>query len=291
MCALTVESESAAPGEGFLRVLDQFAALNTYTSATPTTGGYRVLRGIGQSMHKPTSTSFARRVAKRSATAGARMRWTGSLSVLFIGSLGLAVLAGPATCPCSTTFAQQASVERLGYVQNAAFMDASETPAIAPQRMAFTDVAFLDPATSPTGISPITTSAVEPAHATSIAAADVGATKTIGPLPGSIERVREASPETVKLAAATVVDSDAIPELPVAEVEAPPMPSVTAVDAEREVAPKAIKRSPRKRAVRAYRTPTVAKKKQKPTDPTPPPKWAQQMFANPWQSQAFSYTR
>jgi hypothetical protein len=291
MRALTVESESAAPGEGFLRVLDQFAALNTYASATPTAGGYRTLRRTGQSMNKPASASFARRVAMRSATAGARMRWTGSLSVLFIGGLGLAVLAGPATCPCSTTFAQQASVERLGYVQNAAFMDASETPAIAPERMAFTDVAFLDPAPSATGISPITTSAVEPAHATSVAAADLGATKTIGPLPGSIERVGEASPETVKLAAATAVESDAIPEVPVAEVEAPPMPSVTAVDAEREVEPKAIKRTSRKKAVRAYRTPIAVKKKAKPTDPTPPPKWAGQMFANPWQSQAFSYTR
>jgi hypothetical protein len=45
MRALTVESEKGASGDSFLRVLDQFAALHTYASATPTTGGYRVLGG------------------------------------------------------------------------------------------------------------------------------------------------------------------------------------------------------------------------------------------------------
>ena len=45
MRALTVESENGAPAESFLRVLDQFASLHTYASATPTTGGYRVLGG------------------------------------------------------------------------------------------------------------------------------------------------------------------------------------------------------------------------------------------------------
>jgi hypothetical protein len=291
MRALTVESGTGAPGESFLRVLDQFAALNTYASATPTAGGYRVL---GRTRQTPRSTFWriGSRVSARAATAGARIRWTGSLSVLFIGGLGLAVLAGPANCPCSSTLAQQASLERLGYVQSAAFLDASDTPVIAPERVAFSDIEFLDPETRATGTSPITTAALEPTHVTPVAAADAGAPKAVGQLSDGPERVRETEPETVKLAAATAVESDVIPEAPVAEVEAPPMPSVKAVEAEREVAPKASARPTRKRAAtRAYRTPTVAKKKLKPTDPTPPPKWAQQMFANPWQSQAFSYTR
>jgi hypothetical protein len=224
------------------------------------------------------------------------MRLTGFLSVLFIGGLGLAVLAGPASCPCSSTLAQQASLERLGYVQNAAFMNASESPAIAPERVAFSDAEFLGPDRSATGVSPITTSALEPTHAAQVVATDAGATKAVGPLPSNIERVSEATPETVKLAAATIVESDVIPELPVAEVAAPSMPSVTAVEAEREVAPKASVRAPRKRAaMRAYRTPmTQASRAKNPNDAMTAqraPKWAQQMFTTPWQSQAFSYTR
>jgi hypothetical protein len=295
MRAFTVESENGAPGDSFLRVLDQFAALHTYASATPATGGYRVLGGAKRSTRKATKPSLARRVGVGPATAGARMRLTGSLSVLFIAGLGLAVLAGPASCPCSSTFAQQAALERLGYVQNAAFMNASEAPTIAPERVAFSDTEFLGPDTSATGISPITTSALEPAHAGQVAAADA-ATKTVGPLPSSIERVSEAKPETVKLAAATIVESDVIPEAPVAEVAAPPMPSVTAVEADREVAPKTVVRTPRKRAaVRAYRTPTKqASRSNNSNDAMTAqraPKWAQQMFTTPWQSQAFSYTR
>jgi hypothetical protein len=295
MRALTVDSEKGGPAESFLRVLDQFAALHSYASATPTTGGYRVLGGQ-RATRKSAKPSLARRVAIRPATAGARMRLTGSLSVLFIGGLGLAVLAGPASCPCSSTFAQQASIERLGYVQNAAFMNASEAPAIALERVAFSDTEFLGPDTSATGISPITTSALEPAPTGPVAAADAGATKTVGPLPSSIERVSEATPETVKLAAATIVESDVIPEVPVAEVAAPPMPSVTAVEAEREVAPKTAVRTLRKRAaVRAYRTPTKLASRSKNSNDAMTaqraPKWAQQMFTTPWQSQAFSYTR
>ena len=277
-------------------MLDQFAALHTYTSATPTTGGYRVLGGARQTSRKRSKPSLARRIGVRPATAGARMRLTGSLSVLFIGGLGLAVLAGPASCPCSSTFAGQASLKRLDYVQSAAFMNASEAPAIAPERVAFSETGFLGPDTSATGISPITTSALEPTHAAPAPAAEAGATKPLGPLPSGIEHVSEATPETVKLAAATVVETDAIRELPVAEVEAPPMPSVTAVEAEREVAPKTSVRTLRKRATtRAYRTPMNQASRPKNSNDAMTakraPKWAQQMFTTPWQSQAFSYTR
>lgn len=294
MRALTVESGNGAPGESFLRVLDQFAALHTYAGSTPTAGGYRVLGGTQRTPHKASKPSRTRRVAVRPATAGARMRLTGSLSVLFIGGLGLAVLAGPASCPCSSPFAQQATLERLGYVQNAAFMNAGEAPATAPERMAFSDTEFLGPDTSATGTSPITTSALEPAPAAQTVAPDVSAAKTVEPLPSSIERVNEAAPEPVELAAATIVESDVIPELPVAEVAPPPMPSVTAVDAEREVAPKTSARKPRKRAaMRAYRTPTKQAWRNSDDAMTAKraPKWAQQMFTTPWQSQAFSYTR
>ncbi len=122
MRAVKSDIETGNPEENFLRVLDQFASLRTYSSAAPAVGGYRVLtpkrmthRAIAQA---PT-------VAARART---RIRWTGSLSVLFVGGLGLAVLAGPANCPCSTAFAvaEQSSMARLGYVQNATMVTARD---------------------------------------------------------------------------------------------------------------------------------------------------------------------
>ncbi len=275
--------------------MDQFAALHTYASATPTTGGYRLLGSAQRRGRKSSKRSPARR-RPAPATPGARMRLTGFLSVLFIGGLGLAVLAGPASCPCSSTFAQHASLERLGYVQNAHFMNATATEATT-ERVALADAELLGPEASAAGISPITTSALEPARAPHTAAPDTGAVRTVGPLPANIERLSETPPATIKLAAAPSVESDVIPELPAIEVENPPMSEVTAIEAEREVAPKVqrAERAHRKRAaMRAYRTPIKRVKQYRPGDEMTvkrAPKWAQQMFTTPWQSQAFSYTR
>ena len=70
--------------------------------------------------------------------ARARLRITGFLSVLFVGGLGLAVLAGPANCPCLAEFAaatehtstpQRAGVSRFAYMQPAAVIAAGELAA------------------------------------------------------------------------------------------------------------------------------------------------------------------
>ena len=99
MRAVTSATHSASPTDNFVRVLDQFAALSSYSSDATAVGGYRVLSSQRASQHQTYRTSLpAPSVAAR---AGARVRWTGSLSVLFIGGLGLAVLAGPANCPCT----------------------------------------------------------------------------------------------------------------------------------------------------------------------------------------------
>ncbi len=295
MRALTSE-DSGSPTENFLRVLDQFAALHSYVSATPTGGGYRVL--APRRAAKGTARRiFASRPSSAPQSPGARMQLTGFLSVLFIGGLGLAVLAGPANCPCSSPFAKgQTSLARLGYVQNAHFMNARETVALEAERAVLTDAFLLPPDASATGVSPITTSALEPSRELPTPMGDDLAAVNVGRTSGKLEGLAEAGPPTpVRLAAAPGVESDVQPTLPVIEVANPPMSEVTAIEAEREVAPKA--RSTRKRAAtRAYRSPNqqAGRAKKKSGDGMTverAPKWAQQMFTTPWQSQAFSYTR
>ena len=302
MRALTSEPESALPTESFLTVLDQFAALHTYASATPAVGGYRVLGGVAR-----TATKFSQRAfsppATLTALAGARMRLTGFLSVLFIGGLGLAVLAGPANCPCTSpaAAAEQASLARLGYVEQADMLTLRETRAVEVQPLEPTmlsTVSFLDPEASRPGVSPITTSALEPAREVRPSESTVRPVRDAAHQAEKFGGVAEtAPPSTIRLAAAPSLESDVPPTLPVVEVARPPMTEVVAHEAEEEISPKARVASRKRTTTRAYRAPserTSRGKSKKFNDASlsgRSPKWAQQMFANPWQSQAFSYTR
>lgn len=297
MRALTSEPDSGSPTESLLRVLDQFAALRTYSCATPTLGGYRVLAPRRAASRIPRRT-YLPQPSTVAARAGARMRLTGFLSVLFIGGLGLAVLAGPASCPCSSTVAvdERSSLSRLGYVQNARLMSAREIGVHEPEPAVLSNAAILEPDASASGASPITTSALEPVRELPTFTDDLAAIK-VGRLPGRIEQLVETGPPpTIRLAAAPSAESDVPPTLPAIEVASPPMTEVTATDAEHEAAPRL--RSPRKRmSTRAYRTPNQQTPRTKPKKAGDAqlaqraPRWAQQMFVTPWQSQAFSYTQ
>jgi len=288
MRAVTSATNSASPTDNFVRVLDQFAALNSYSSDPIAVGGYRVLSSQRAAQRDTYRTSLpAPSVTKR---AGARVRWTGSLSVLFIGGLGLAVLAGPANCPCTSAFAvaKQSSLQRLGYVQNARTMTEREFEAApAVDLSALSATALIEPEREVSGVSPISTSALEPLRdVPAVQSDDVPATSP-GRLPVKIEEVADAGPEPVRLAAASNVETDVPPTLPAIEVATPPASDITAVDTERE--PLAASRTKKRRA---YRTPpTLRAKSKKVGEPQRSPKWAQQMFVNPWQTAAFSYTR
>ena len=291
MRAVKSDIETGNPEENFLRVLDQFASLRTYSSAAPAVGGYRVLTPKRMT-HRAKAQAPA--VAAR---ARARIRWTGSLSVLFVGGLGLAVLAGPANCPCSTALAvtEQSSMARLGYVQNATMMTARESASDDTKLPALTTATLVEPQESVGGVSPITTSALEPSRDVPTVKRDDPSATSAGRLPVEIEQVADATPEPVKLAAAESMDSDVPPTLPSVEVATPPVSRITA--SEPEHAPATKSRSVRKRTpVRAYRTPkqqTVQAKTGNPdvTRVGRAPKWAQQMFVTPWQTRAFAYTQ
>lgn len=288
MGAVSSEFDRINPTDSFLGVLDEFAALRSYSNA-PAVGGYRVLTAKGHAK-RSTAARAPRAAAALARIAHARIRLTGSLSVLFIGGLGLAVLAGPANCPCSldANLAQRSSLTRLGYVENADFVRTREEMAREAKLPALAVAAVVEPAESAVGVSPITTSALVPSQEVPAMKREALGTVSAAMLP-PIEPLADLGP-TVRLAAASNIESDVPPELPVITVQTPP-DRILANSSDDEKP-----RVKRKRALRAYRTP-IAKSERQGTRPGDEqlvkraPKWAQQMYVTPWQMQAFSYTR
>lgn len=292
MRAMSSRFDSINPAESFLGVLDQFASLRSYSSA-PAVGGYRMLAPKGRNAgreRRPSavSRSAAAAISAFAAMTRARVRVTGSLAMLFVGGLGLTVLAGPANCPCTSDLnvAERSSLVRLGYVENAHFVGTREQ--MTPQLPALSVAAAVEPAESSVGESPITTSALEPSREIAAMTREGSSTVSVAALP-PIEPLSDAGP-VVRLAAASDIESDVSPELPVITARTPPA-KLAVSDVEDETP-----RAKRKKALRAYRTP-IAKSERHAARPGDEqlvkraPKWAQQMYVTPWQMQAFSYTR
>lgn len=289
MRAVTSDLSHATPTDSFVGVLDQFASLSSYSSEATTVGGYRLLPSrhtVPRKTHRSAATTGT-------ARGGARIRWTGSLSVLFIGGLGLAVLAGPANCPCSSAFAvaEQSSLARLGYVQNARMMAEREIVQPDAELPALSTAALIEPEESAVGVSPITTSALEPSREAAAIASEVLPATSAARLPAKIEQLADAGAENIKLAAASDVTTDVPPTLPTIEVATPPTDATAADQSEREPVTKT-RRAKKRTALRAYRTSNdLAGSRGKKSGEAAPksPKWAQQMFVTPWQTRAFSY--
>jgi len=345
MRAMTFDDDSANPTENFLRVLDQFAALRTYASATPAVGGYRLF--ASRHVHRTSQLRLASSAAF-AALANARMRLTGFFSVLIVGGLGLAVMSGPSTCPCSNAFTiaeQNDTLARLGYVENGRLAVAREATL---ETAEVAEAPFFDSRRGMTDLSSIITSAVEPRAVPPSNATHVASAITADRLAEKFAADGESSPSPAVHAVAAPSVKGALPPADAAvEVSKPPMTKVAAVDADEpsgtgvvanargeeadhkaiaaldaESAPeasaathdhKAIAKAfaddddrplkkihaLRKRGVvRAYRSPVhaparaAAVKKETDAQYTKrAPRWAQQMYNNPWQAQTFSYTR
>jgi hypothetical protein len=289
MRAVSSEFDGFNPTESFLGVLDQFAALRTYSGAMPDAGGYRVLspklrRAKRKATRAPELTS-----ATIAALARARMRLTGFLSVLFVGGLGLAVLAGPANCPCTSpvNLADRSVTERLGYVETARFISTREHLASAADLPVLGAATLIEPEANGANGSAITTSSLEPAREAITAAEAAPSAIAPGRLPATIVAVADIGP-TVQVAAATNIENDVPPTLPAIEVSTPRTREIVASDDDKP-------RIRHKRGtVRAYRTPMSKTAKLGDDDKElvkRAPRWAQQMYVTPWQMQAFSYTR
>jgi hypothetical protein len=245
-------------------VMDDFAAPRAGAIADPAFGGYRVMR------HRPRANRRPLR-SRPFPAFGATRGGTGSfLTLLLAGGLGLAVLAGPASCPCDLTGAAGAAAASTSKRSAARF-------AYSPQA----ENLLGGTGRWPSGASPISTSAIEPATAHSA---------HIGALPATIEDVSDSAPKPLRLAAVT--ESDAA-TLPVIEVENPPMPEILAIEAKTGIGAeekpathrhKTARHHARGRAVRAANAYAASIDKLRRA-----PRWAQQMYVTPWQSKAFSY--
>ena len=286
---------------GLLKIMDDFAGLRAGGTPAIAEGGYRVLHAVGA---RPRPS----RAAAISHLTGTPMRMRGFLAALFAGSLGLAVLAGPATCPsCDGSLAGDQldatrSMSRLSYTRGYA-MDAAARSAPAPGRA---DVAKqLADAGEPQVLSALTL--VEPEDdASPISTSALGA-ETAAPakdaldtrshrLPVDIEELSDRGRLMTRLAAATI-EAEPATSLPAIVIAARPMQNITAVDVDpepvaearaprRHVSPKPRHLKARSPATSAVSTPakTAAANKYAKV-----PRWAEKMFEAPWQTKAFAF--
>ncbi|MDH4982816.1 hypothetical protein [Hyphomicrobium sp. D-2] len=357
----TSDRDSIDPAENFLQVLDQFAALRSYAGAQPTIGGYRVLaptkpqlpanwmewlgdRLSGSSSWllerfrdaapvtverlEPALAAMRERIVRHSSkiaslavTGGGRLQTSGFLSVLLIGGLAVAVLSGPSSCACSTPF-DQADLDRMDYIQNAAFIDTRDSgaapsyPPASPDDLAFlasdrplmerepTVTASLAQGIDATDREPAAAPTTQARHAEAAAPQSTAAIADVTSAQST--PAADASPEaplTVAALADNPADSADADHAAASENNA----DVAAErKARRDTSAKSDDddddrrhaRSSRKRgAIRAYRTPVHQVKRQRKKKVTNAhlaqraPAWAQQMYATTWHSQAFSYNR
>jgi hypothetical protein len=244
--------------------------------------------------------------------SGARMRATGTLSVLFVAGLGLAVLAGPASCPCdrNVTAATELpdsppSLSRFTYAIASAAVEHGlprasvelASASVAEDGLpALSNVAMLEPEESADDASPITTSAID-----ALAARAASPPSHIGLLPATPEALSDKAPRQVQLAAAPPAeDTDLAPVLPPVVVDTP-LTEIEVVEPESRAEKPARERGAEKKRPRKHASPRKHNSREPrtraPIASTKPdraklakvPKWARQMFDTPWQTKAFSY--
>ena len=261
--------ESGAPALP-LGVMDSFASLRTVTSSSYTLGGYRVLRPAGAAARVRTPRALLPKL-------GQVLRGVGLLGGLVAASLCVGAFAGP-DAPATITAAQNEL--RLA-------AQTKEPSAVLAAMIADPEDAKQDSAIATSAIAP----AEQPAQAAS-AAQSIGEA-----LPEKIEALADAPPQPIRLAEAPTPDElssvapDPVTAAPVEEAA----PAKEAV--EKPIARPAAHTSPKPahRHLRHVRTSTRHARTGAATadaqDVQRAPLWAQQMYATPWQSKAFSYFR
>jgi hypothetical protein len=301
--------EIDASGASALTLRDSFSNLNTGYRADPAIGGFRILRS--QPLARPARSRLARR--KFSA---ARLPATGFLSVLLVGGFALAVLAGPANCPCgypeaaglAKTDAGARLISRLAYSRES-MVDLSErvrarasTPDAAPPGRTslpkLLTVAALDTDVSlsgtvrPDSVSPISTAAI-PAVETP-KARPFAAPQRLGLLPAEFENLTDTTPGSIKVAAATPADGELRSMLPTVELDAivveparKPKREAKRVRYDTNTQRASTKTTTKRRAAKAAASSRLSRR----AAARRAPRWSQQLYANPWQTKAFSYLR
>ena len=252
VASMAAAEESTA---GLLKIMDDIASLRLAAPPPTAADGDRV---VSVRSHRQRET----RTATIASLPGKPMRERGFLPALFAGGLGLAVLAGPVTCPtCDPVHADG----RLDAELIAAPISTA-TISAAPDRV---------PGSAP------------PVSATTLRA---------GKLPDTIEELADKGPLGAEIAAATV---EGEPETPLPPVGDTMLPSkdITSVKPEEP----ALRGNPvhkqvsiNQRRVKARTTATLtaassAPKLYSPNKYSQVPGWAVKMFETNWQNKAFAY--
>jgi len=313
-------ASKAATGEstaGLLKIMDDIAGLNAMGSLPPiAAGGYRVIE-VRRNRPRPS------RAAALAPLAGRPMRMRGFLTALFAGGLGLAVLAGPATCPtCDPAHGDgqldaKRILSRLTYAPGEAVElaereapppDRPDAPAVAergtpPALSELAPVETRDPASSN---APISTAAIDPAPErapdTAPAASNEPTSETAtepapraAKLPDKIEELSDQGPPPTEIAAATVEGEPAAPlppvgstTLPLKDVAVDPEEPAPRVQEPRKHIPiKARDAKPRARG--SHSAAPSAPRLYSPNKYRQVPGWAAKMFDANWQAKAFAY--
>ncbi len=307
-----VASKAAADKStaGLLKIMDDIARLRAAPAPPIAAGGYRMLN-VRSDRPRPMRAAFiAPLIAKP-------MRVRGFLTAVFAGGLGLAVLAGPVTCPSCDPLPSEGQVDaqrilsRLEYTRDLSTDAAArETPPPAQVEPTVTADRGEPPAVSAPAITkpadaaaPTSTAAIPPVRdgvPDSVPAAADATEPSSGAasLPQKIEELSDQGPPQTEIAAA---DVEAAPEAPLPPVGSTEFPHKTIIDADpvpEEPAPHAstqrkhslVKQHRAKaRVPAAHNVPPPAPKLYGPNKYRMVPTWAAKMYESPWQSKAFSF--
>ena len=315
-------ASKAATGEstaGLLKIMDDIAGLNAMGSLPPiAAGGYRVIE-IRRDRPRPS------RAAALAPLAGRPMRMRGFLTALFAGGLGLAVLAGPATCPtCDPAHADgqldakrilsrldlHARRRRRRRRARGAAARRSDVPPVAERGTppALSELAPVEPrtprhrarrsrppqSTRHPSVSP-TPRPRRPLQPKPTSETATEPAPRAAKLPDKIEELSDQGPPQTRIAAATVESEPQPPlppvgstTLPLKDVAVEPEEPAPHVQAPRKHIPiKARDAKPRAKGPR--NAAPSAPRLYSPNKYAQVPGWAAKMFETPWQTKAFSF--
>jgi hypothetical protein len=235
---------------------------------------------------------------------------------VFAGGLGLAVLAGPVTCPSCDPLPSDGQVDaqrilsRLEYMRNLSTDAAARQTAPPAQAEPTVTADRGEPPALPTmaitepagAAAPTATAAIPPLRdgvPDSVPAADAAEPSTrAASLPQKIEELSDQGPPQTKIAAAAVESESQAPLPPVGSTELPhksvididPVPEEPAPHASTQRKHSLVKPHRAKARVPAtHNVPPPAPKPYGSNKYRMMPTWAAKMYESPWQSKAFSF--
>ncbi len=240
---------------GFLKIMDDIASLRVAVPPLIAADGDRVLSVGSHRLRETRTATIASRPCKP-------MRERGFLPALLAGGLGLAVLAGPVTCPtCDSVHADgRVDAERIAAPISTAAISA------VPDRL------------------PDST----------LAASAAETTLRAGKLPDTIEELADKGPPGAEIAATVEGEPEAplppvgmmLPSKDIASVE-PEEPALRGNPAHKQVSIK--QRRAKARITAALTAASSSPKLYSPNKYSRVPGWAVKMFETNWQNKAFAY--